>query len=281
MHEFTRDGLTFDVVDTGPPSGEAVVLLHGFPETAASYRRVTPGLADAGYRTLAFDQRGYSPRARPPGRAAYRVSELVRDVAALADAAGLDRFHLVGHDWGGAVAWACGTRLADRLASLTVLSTPHPAAFRRALRGRQALHSWYMAAFQVPWLPERMLSNRRRFVRQLAATGLPADDARDYARHLSTPDALRGPVNWYRAMWSMVRSGARPAPVPVPTLYVYSTGDRFLTLAAAEASRQYVSGPYRFEVLPGVSHWIPEAAPETLTELLLDHLRDHPATPTG
>lgn len=276
MDQFTRDGLTFDVLDDGPRDGEPVVLLHGFPETARSFGEVVPALHAAGYRTLAPDQRGYSPRARPRERAAYGMSELVADVAALADAAGVARFHLVGHDWGGAVAWGCGTRLAERLASLSVLSTPHPGAFLRALRGRQALHSWYMGFFQLPWLPERLLANRQLFVGQLVRSGLPERYARRYAEHLGSPEALRGGINWYRALaLPSSLQGARTR-VPVPTLYVYSTGDRFLSRTAAEATRDFVSGRYRFEVLDGVSHWIPEEVPEQLSALLLEHLRAFP-----
>ena len=276
MDEFSRDGLTFDVLDAGPRDGEPVVLLHGFPETSRSFDEVAPLLHAAGYRTLVPDQRGYSPRARPTHRAAYRSSELVADVAALADAAGLQRFHLVGHDWGGAVAWACGSQLADRLASLSVLSTPHPGAFLRALRGRQALHSWYMGLFQLPWLPERLLANRRLFVRVLVGSGLPERYARRYADHLDSPEALRGGINWYRALAlpsSLHGAGRR---VPVPTRYVYSTRDRFLGRGAAEATRDFVSGPYRFDVLDGVSHWVPEEVPEQLSALLLEHLREFP-----
>lgn len=274
MDEFSRDGLTFDVLDNGPRDGEAVVLLHGFPETSRSFDEVVPELNAAGYRTLAPDQRGYSPRARPADRSAYRSSELVADVAALADAAGLQRFHLVGHDWGGAVAWACGSQLADRLASLTVLSTPHPGAFLRALRGRQALHSWYMGFFQLPWLPEKLLANRRLFVGSLVRSGLPERHARRYAEHLGSPEALRGGLNWYRALpWSAREPVTR---VPVPTLYVYSTADRFLGRDAAEATREFVSGRYRFEVFDGVSHWIPEEVPAQLSSLLLEQLRENP-----
>ncbi|HEX2577048.1 MAG TPA: alpha/beta fold hydrolase, partial [Aquihabitans sp.] len=144
MDHFTRGELRFDVVDRGPADGEAVVLLHGWPANASCWDRVTPTLAAAGLRTLAPDQRGYSPGARPPGRRSYAVEELVADVLALADAAGLDRFHVVGHDWGGGVGWALGSGHADRVASLTVLSTPHPAAMQRSLAGVQLLRSAYV-----------------------------------------------------------------------------------------------------------------------------------------
>ncbi len=189
----------------------------------------------------------------------------------------MHRFHLVGHDWGGAVAWGCGARLADRLTSLSVLSTPHPGAFLRALRGRQALHSWYMAFFQLPWLPEWLLANRRLFVGQLVASGLPERYARRYADHLGSPEALRGGISWYRAMTLPSSLQGAGTQVPVPTLYVYSTGDKFLSRGAADATREYVSGRYRFEVLDGVSHWIPEEVPEQLSALLLEHLRAFPA----
>src|SRR5438445_317950 len=151
LRTFSRDGLIFDVREEGPVAGAPVVLLHGFPETSASWRDVMLKLAAAGYHVLAPDQRGYSPRARPASRRAYRRPELVADVLALADQMDVDRFHLVGHDWGAAVAWGVAMEHPHRLRSLTSLSIPHPAAFRRAaFTSRQALRSWYMAFFQLP-----------------------------------------------------------------------------------------------------------------------------------
>jgi pimeloyl-ACP methyl ester carboxylesterase len=281
VRRYVNDGLTFDVDDRGQPDGEPILLLHGFPEDATSWSELTPALVAAGYRTLAPDLRGYSRGARPSERYAYRMSALVGDVRALADAAGADRFHLVGHDWGGALAWACAARWPQRLASLTVLSTPHPAAFVRSLRGRQALHSWYMALFQLPWLPEWLLTvSPRLSVSQLTATGLPASFAERYLSRLREPGAATGAINWYRGMLLQPRRtiGSRTGDhrIHVPTMYVYSTADRFLLLATAEASARYVDAPYRFEVLTGVSHWIPETAPDRLAALLLEQLRAYP-----
>jgi len=148
---FSRGPLTFDVVDGGPPDGPPVILLHGFPETSASWADVVPGLHRHGFRTLAPDQRGYSRGARPKGRRSYSIAELVRDVVALADAAGAERFHLVGHDWGGIVAWHFASAHPERLLTVTSLSTPHPAAFQDSLlRSTQLLKSYYMFAFQLP-----------------------------------------------------------------------------------------------------------------------------------
>ncbi|HEV7887025.1 MAG TPA: alpha/beta fold hydrolase, partial [Acidimicrobiales bacterium] len=263
--------LAFDVRDTGPPGGEAVVLLHGFPQSAASWSQVAPDLAEAGFRVLAPDQRGYSPGARPTGREAYRIDKLVGDVLALADAAGAERIHLVGHDWGGAVAWAVAAAHPDRLHSLTVLSTPHPKAFRQALTSSgQALRSYYMAFFQLPEVPERLLLARRGWLlkRQLQQMGLDAGLAAEHVGRMLEPGALTAALNWYRAV--RVRS---IDDVHVPTLYIWSTKDAALGRRAAELTGEHVKAPYRFEVLDGVSHWIPEQRPHDVAKLLLDHIR--------
>ena len=276
MEQFTRNGLIFDVIDVGPPEAEAVVLLHGYPQSSASWRSVVPGLVAAGYRALAPDQRGYSPRARPVGRRAYVMTELVADVLALADQAGVERFHLVGHDWGGAVAWALGTDHPDRLRTLTVLSTPHPGAFlRSAVTSGQALRSWYMGLFQIPRLPEwlTLVGDGRVALSSMRRTGLSEDRAREYLERMREPGALTGALNWYRAI-PLETAGIREAPpVTVPTLYVWSTGDVALGRKAAELTARHVSAPYRLEILDGVSHWIPEEAPDAVVRLVLDHAR--------
>ena len=161
MEHFSRAGLVFDVSDEGPDDGESVLLLHGWPQDHTAWRHVAPLLHAAGLRTLAPDQRGYSPGARPRGRAAYGMGELVADAVALLDAAGVARAHVVGHDWGGSVAWALAERHPERVSSLTVLSTPHHHAMGWAMRhGDQLRRSWYMFAFQLPLLPEAVLRRR-------------------------------------------------------------------------------------------------------------------------
>ena len=278
IQEFTNEGLRFDVTDTGPPDGRAVILLHGFPEDRECWAPVASRLAGAGYRALAPDQRGYSPGARPEGRAAYKVSSLVGDVLALADAAGCERFDVVGHDWGGGVAWDLAARHPSRVSTVTVLSTPHPQAMVASmLRSSQLLHSWYMAFFQLPVVPEAVfrVAGGRQMEASLRRSGLDAGSAARYSERFSQPGAMTGPINWYRAL---PLSGRDPAPaVKVPTLYVWSDGDRFLTRKAADLTARHVEGPYRFEVLPGESHWLPTGAPERVSELLLEHLGANPA----
>ncbi|MBC9820904.1 alpha/beta hydrolase [Terrabacter sp. MAHUQ-38] len=251
---FSRDGLRFDVTDAGPIGGDVVILLHGFPTDRTSWDRVASRLHAVGLRTLAPDQRGYSPAARPEDRDAYRLDELVADVLALVEASGRERVHLVGHDWGGALAWLVAGNHPTRIASLTVLSTPHPAAMSRAWRTtiEQKRKSWYMAAFQVPWLPEQAVS--AGFHSLMARCGLPAEDRRRYAAKLANPDALAGPVNWYRAA---PHSGVQAHRVRVPATYVWGSRDPFLGRTAAELTREHVTGDYEFVELDA-GHWLPE-----------------------
>lgn len=269
---FANGPWRFDVTDQGPADGPCVILLHGFPADRHCWEAVTPALHQAGYRTLAPDQRGYSPGARPPKRADYRMGALVGDVLALADAAGTTRFHVVGHDWGAPVAWNLAARHPTRVRSVTGVSVPHPRAFAEALRHLDQLRmSWYMAAFQVPVVPEWLLGLRQgAFFRQsLERTGLGPDAASRYAQRAAA-GGLRGPLNWYRAL-PLDAHQAVP-PVEVPALFVWGNQDRFCSARAAAACHRWLRGPSRIERLPGESHWIPETAPATLAHLLVEHL---------
>jgi pimeloyl-ACP methyl ester carboxylesterase len=275
MDHYTRADLTFDVTDTGPAGGPAVILLHGFPEDRHCWDSLAGSLAEAGYRTLAPDQRGYSPGARPAGRRAYALDQLAGDVLALADAAGVDRFHVVGHDWGAAVAWFLAGAHSARIRSLTALSVPHPGAMAEALlRSAQPLRSWYMLFFQIPVVPERALSwsGGSRLGDQLQRTGLDGDSARRYARRAATPRALTGPLNWYRALPFDRRS--RIGPVSVPTLFVWGRRDRFVTEVAANGCGRHVIGPFTFVPLAEADHWLPSSWAPLVAPPLLRHLGD-------
>ncbi|MBW0117284.1 alpha/beta fold hydrolase [Pseudonocardia sp. KRD-169] len=270
-----------DVHVSGPSEGPPVLLLHGFPQGADSWDAVLPALHDAGYRTIAPDQRGYSPGARPTGRAAYRLPELTSDaLAVIADRAG-GRAHIVGHDWGAAVAWRLAARYPDAVRSLTAVSVPPTAAFARSLvTSRQVLASWYMGAFQIPWLPERLLRpDDRGYSPRLSAalrrTGQTRERARRDAARLADPAALTAALGWYRGILASGARDADPA-VTVPTLFVWSDGDTALTRQSTELAHRYVTGPYSYAELHGVSHWVPEEAPEQFAELLLAHLAAYP-----
>ena len=267
--------LTFDGLAAGPDGGEPVLLLHGFPQTSRAWESQVAALGDAGYRAVAFDQRGYSPRARPAEVEAYGSSELTADVIGVAGALGFDRFHLVGHDWGAAVAWQVAGRHGDRLRTLTIVSTPHPAAMGLALNGElggdQAQRSGYMEIFRAPDSQDQFLANDALGLKNLfAVSGMPEGKADPYLEALGTPEALGAALNWYRAADLTLTEGL--GPITVPTMYVWSTADVALGREAAEATARFVEGPYRFEVLDGVGHWVSEQVPEQLNALLLDHL---------
>ena len=267
MDHFLHSALRFDVLDSGPRDGEAVVLLHGFPQQPSTWDLVTEGLNAAGLRTLVPTMRGYTATNRPRPRRAYAPSETTADVVALLDAAGLERAHLVGHDWGAGPVWGMGSWYPERAATLTVLSTPHPAAFTRSLRaGGQALRSWYMAFFQLPTLPETLV--RRTLAWTLAQSGLSADWVERYAIAMSEPGTLTGAINWYRGLPFTTEPFRR---IRVPTTYVWGRHDVALGRHGAEATEAYVNGPYTFVDLDA-GHWLPELEPEAVTEAILERV---------
>jgi pimeloyl-ACP methyl ester carboxylesterase len=261
-------GLTLDAVATGPQDGEVVLLLHGFPQTSWSWRGVWPVLSDAGFRVVAPDQRGYSPDARPVGVGHYRMPSLVADALAVLDAVGAPAAHVVGHDWGAAVAWQVAGRHPERVRTLTAVSVPHPVAFVEALRSDpdQRARSRYMKDWQDPAVEEQLLDGGLDSV-----FGIAGVDAGRYVQTMRQPGALTAALSWYRAQSLSDLEGL--GPITAPTLHVWSDDDAALGPTAAHATGSHVDGPYRFEVLAGVSHWVPEQAADRLGALLLEHLR--------
>lgn len=265
----TVAGMTFDVRSTGPDDGEPVILLHGFPETSISWNLVAPRLAGAGLRVLAPDQRGYSPGARPTEVAQYATEVLADDVLALADALGLDSFHLVGHDWGSAVAWCVAARHPQRLRTLTAVSVPHLAAYGAALAGdpdQQERASYIGLLRQTGKAEEVLLNDGGRRLAAMYGDGVPAEQVAAYVAHLSQPGALTAALNWYRAMTSDLSS---LPPVRVATTFVWSDDDMAIGRVPAERCGDFVEADYRFVELPGISHWIPEQAPDALAAAII------------
>jgi pimeloyl-ACP methyl ester carboxylesterase len=271
---------TFRARCAGPEDEPVVLLLHGFPQTSRCWEAQIAALAEAGHRAVAVDQRGYSPGARPDDVAAYAMSHLVGDVLGIVDALGADAIHLVGHDFGGSVAWTVAGHHPDRVRSLTIASTPHPLAFVRAYQATdgsarssdQNTRSGYMRAFrEAPrgQLEAELLADDAAGLR-LVYAGLPDASIDAHVRDMSEPGALVAAVDWYRAM-SARASAAVPA-CSVPTLYVWSDHDPAIGREAAVATGQHVAGSYRFVTLDGVGHWIPEQASAAFTTLLLDHV---------
>ena len=271
ISSYTHDGLVFDVIDDGPLDGDVVVLLHGFPERASSWHQVAARLHAHGFRTLAPDQRGYSPGARPPRRRDHRLELLTADVAALVERVG-GPVHLVGHDWGAIVAWSLAQTRPELLRTLTAFSVPHPAAFARSMRGSlQPLRSWYVGVFQVRGLAERVLARPGPAARILRRGGMSAAEVEQFRTGIVEHGALRGGLMWYRALGLLDRRQV-PRHVTVPTTMVWSDGDSFLDRSGVEATEHYVDAPYELVVLQGVTHWIPTQAPEAAAEAIIERV---------
>ena len=241
--------LTFDVRTAGPDDGEVAILLHGFPQTSYEWRHQIRALAEAGFRVVAPDQRGYSPGARPADTADYALPLLVQDVLGLADAVGAERFHVVGHDWGAIVAWAVAVAAADRVITANPVSVPHPDAFARVLsdpESCQVAASSYFDLFIQPDSEDGFLANDRALLRGLYA-GMGADAIAEYIRVLGSKPALGAALDWYRANIGD-RNLQRPATgaVTVPTMFTWSDGDTALCIYGAVLTEEYVEGPYRF-----------------------------------
>jgi pimeloyl-ACP methyl ester carboxylesterase len=277
----TSPTLTFDTLTAGEPGAPLVLLLHGFAESMHCWHAQVAALAAAGYRAVAPSQRGYSPGARPPTNdtAHYHMDRLMDDAMAITAACGHGeaRFHLVGHDWGGSIAWSLADRFPQRLASLTVLSRPHPNAFNRALQmpdGEQAHRSRHHKAFLEPGAADVVLADGAKWLRERwAANGVPAAAIEAHLGVLGNKDAMEAALAWYRAR------GAIRSPlgmIKVPTLYIWGDADDTVGRIAAEGTKDFVSAPYRFELLPGVGHFAADQAPGRVSELLLQHLAAHP-----
>lgn len=258
-------------------AGRPVLLLHGFPQCWWMWRHQMQPLADAGFRVIAPDLRGYNLSDKPSGVSAYRMENLVADVEGLIRQTGLKRAHVVGHDWGGLIAWWLAMLAPDRVERLAILNAPHPAAFRREIRmPDQMLRSWYAAAVQLPVLPEIAIRRddfallesafRASTVRPGAITD---DDIRRYKESAARPGALTAMLNYYRA--AARRAAPATRRIDHPVLLIWGEQDQALTIRMTHGLEEWVPN-LRIERLPEASHWVAEEAPERVTALLTDFL---------
>ena len=269
------NGFVFDALAAGPKSGPLILLLHGFPQFSDAWTSVIPQLTRAGYRVIAVNQRGYSKRARPPLVGDYALTNLVADAVGFADAVGAPRFHLVGHDWGGAVAWSVAASHSERLYSLTVLSTPHLDAFAATLNTDpdQQKRSSYFQLFRAPnhAAETALLADDAKLLRGAYVGKVPAAEVDRNVRRFSEDGTLTAALNWYRAS----TLGGRPlGSITVPTTYIWGDQDQALGEVAAVSTAKYVTGPYHFERLSGKSHWLLEECPDKVATLILNRVKD-------
>jgi pimeloyl-ACP methyl ester carboxylesterase len=272
------NGLDFEVFEAGE-GGRLALLLHGFPQHAVSWRNQVPFLAGLGYRVWAVNQRGYGGTSRPQRREEYGLDQLTDDVAGLIDASGAQSVTLIGHDWGAFVAWTFAIRRIRPLARLVIVNVPHPLCFRRELKTWvQRRKSWYIGFFQMPLLPELLLSAGEG--RLLAATMRRdacnpqafSNEVLDvYRANVSAPGAATAMLNWYRAAGRDVMAADFDAPIETPTLVIWGEEDVALGLPCLDGTDRYVRD-LRIERLPNVSHWAQEDAPQEVNRLLQEFL---------
>ncbi len=280
-HEAVVNGVRLHFVEQG--EGPLVVLLHGFPEFWYSWRHQIPALAEAGFRVIAPDQRGYNTSEKPPGVRSYRIEHLVDDVAALIEHAGESRAVVIGHDWGGVVAWAVSMLRPEVVEKLVVLNAPHPGALQREFRRlRQLARSWYVFFFQLPWLPEAAIRFRgyrmldRGLRRESTRPGAFSDeDIAAYKNALAQPGALTAAINYYRAAVrrNPFESARMLRQIDVPALLIWGEQDPYLGIELTEGLERWVPG-IRVERIPEASHWVQVDAAERVNELMIEFLRE-------
>jgi len=274
------NGIKLHVVMAGPKAGQPVLLLHGFPEFWYGWRKQIPALAKAGYRVIVPDQRGYNLSDKPKGIKAYSLDKLAADILGLIDALGYDKVNLIGHDWGAVVAWAVAIWHPERLHKLGILNVPHPAVMVNYLRRgdpEQLRHSWYIFAFQVPWLPEYYLrkndwrnsdrilrgsSKRRSFTR---------GDVPEYKKAWSQPGAMTAMLNWYRAAVRYLPKLLKDGRVKVPTQMIWGMRDVALSHRMARPSIDYCDEG-SLVLFEEATHWVQHDEAEAVNQLLLEFL---------
>jgi epoxide hydrolase 4 len=286
QHEFIEaNGIRFHAVIHG--EGPTVLMLHGFPENWYSWRGQIIALADAGFRAVAIDLRGFNQTDRPPRVRDYRADKLRDDVVGLVAALGGEPIHLVAHDWGGAVAWDVAARRPELLRSLSILNSPHPGVFMHHLlhNFQQLKRSWYMFYFQLPWLPETLMAKdiKRQFVRAFRGwahrkEAFPDEVIEAFRRPMEEPGALRAGINYYRAAFRNVSAATQKLPkVAVPTQVIWGENDEALGKELCDDLDRVVSGPLEVHFIPDCSHWVQQEYPEAVNALLLDFLNRSPA----
>ncbi|MGH1345091.1 MAG: alpha/beta fold hydrolase [Nannocystales bacterium] len=266
----------FDAYVAGPEDGEFVLLLHGFPESAVEWEDQLRELGDRGYRAVAFNQRGYSPGARPEEVEAYTTVNLAGDAIAVADAMGAESFHVVGHDWGAAVAWRVAGLAPERVESLTVISVSHTDAYVAAFSDPESCQSQvgtYIFPFLSPGYEEVMLADDAAILRDAYAELDPAQ-VEAHLAVVGNPEALGAALKWYRAAFTLPEPSPPLGTISTPTTLVWGDEDEFTCVDSIVDTENHMSGPYQLEVMAGQGHWLPEVNPDEVTDFILERIED-------
>jgi epoxide hydrolase 4 len=276
-HLLRANGFDFHVRAAGPKDGPLVLLLHGFPESSHAWLHQMKPLANAGLRVVAPDQRGYGQSSKPKGRSAYQIGNLADDVECLAVSLGAKRYSVVGHDWGGVVAWHLASRGANGLERIVILNSPHPGTMSRhaVTTPGQAFKSWYVGFFQLPFMPELLLSMndfmwlRNALVSTSRSGAIPAEVLSSYLQDWRRPAALTSMLNWYRALPFGAPEHAR---IKVPVQILWGDRDAFLDAALAERAAE-LCDDVRITHMGGAGHWLHHEEPARVNDALLRFLQ--------
>ena len=284
-------GVTLNVQTGGPADAEAIVFLHGFPESHRTWRAIVSDLA-SDFRVIAPDQRGFGESDRPDGVESYRTDRILEDLIALADSLGLDRFTLVGHDWGGAVAWLAALRRPDRIARLVIVNAPHPLVFQKSLIDdpAQRAASQYMNAFRDPAMEQGIAAMgletffAKSFSAHVDLAAIPAEEKEAYLRNWSRPGALTAMLNWYRASEILVPRVGEAAEAPawtrspfprlsVPTLVVWGLKDKALLPVQLDGLHALIDD-LRLVAVADAGHFVPWEQPEPVIAAIRDFMAE-------
>ena len=268
------NGHAFSIKISGNSQNIPVILLHGFPESSVMWKRLMSDLNKIGYYTIAPDQRGYSYKARPDEISQYQISHLANDVIAMADNLGINKFHLIGHDWGSGVGWQIAADNPERLLSFTSLSVPHLEAFSRAYRedSIQYKASEYIRNFQTKKIPEYTLAKNNYEILKSIWSKHKDEEIDSYVNLFSQKNALTSAINWYRANYDIFSKGYDLGMIDVPVLFVWGNNDSALQRSGIEWTQDYVKGYYRFVELDA-SHWLIQESYDTVQKEIVSHLK--------
>jgi pimeloyl-ACP methyl ester carboxylesterase len=272
--EIDARGMTFSALADGAESGPLVLCLHGLPRNSWEWHHQIPAIAELGFRAVAPDLRGYCPGARPVGVEAYHIDEYAQDILAIADAISGQKFHLMATSIGASMAWWIASKYPDRVLSLVCINIPHPGAV--AVRSTNAAEAAEQREKFAYFEDSRKAGNERQmFERMLASQAVPPEESEPYRRALDSDEALEAVYNFYRALPLSQNEQLQLDPVPMPTMFVWPPGSGNISRTSAEANADWVTGPYRFEIVQDAHQPILQALPEQLTALLVEHLREH------